>query len=294
MLVADDLSTGVAARIRGVPLLQIDLTSRRAVGELKRWMTEHAVTSVIHMAARKRVDESIAEPLAYYRDNLLSLANTLRAATLASVERIVFSSSAAVYGSPNGVVDEDAPCEPGNPYGRTKLAGEWMVADDARAQGRRAVSLRYFNVAGAQWPELADTTRANVVPIVLDRVRRGLAPEIYGSDYDTPDGTCVRDYVHVGDIAEAHVAVLDALDTQTLPHRVFNVGTGVGTSVRELVDGVRRRVAASPEPVYRPRRPGDASRVVAAVGQIESEIGWRASRTLDDILDSACEASGTP
>jgi UDP-glucose 4-epimerase len=206
------------------------------------------------------------------------------------VQNLVFSSSAAVYGDADGVVSELAPTVPVNPYGETKLAGEWMAADVARAEGLRVTSLRYFNVAGTGWPDLADTAVLNLVPMVLERLEAGESPQIFGDDYATADGTCVRDFVHVRDLAEAHLAVLDALPGQPAPHRVYNVGTGQGASVRDVVEGIRQRLVDAPPASTRPRRPGDPAAVVADVSLIADELGWRARHTLDDILDSVIAA----
>jgi len=287
-VVVDDFVTGRRERIPGIPYREVDLASPGAEHVLTELIAEHGVAAIIHLAARKQAGASVERPLEYYRDNTRGLSSVLTAARAAGVRDVVFSSSAAVYGDAMADVDESAPVAPANPYGRTKLMGEWMTAAAARAHGLRAVSLRYFNVAGAQWPDLADTARLNLIPMILGRVRDGRPPQIFGDDYDTPDGTCVRDFIHVADVADAHLAVLDALPRQREPHRVFNVGTGVGTSVRQIVDGVRSRLHADAEPLVMGRRPGDPPRVVASVDRIHHELGWRAKYSLDDILDSAC------
>lgn len=286
-VVVDDVVTGLAERVQGMPLHRLDVSEGGAVEQLADVMRSERVEAVIHFAARKQIPESIARPLWYAQQNIGGVHAVLDAMCLVGVERLVFSSSAAVYGDARGVVAEDAPTEPVNPYGRTKLAGEWLVADAARAHGLRAISLRYFNVAGAGWPELADRAVLNLVPMVLERLDAGEAPRIFGDDYPTPDGTCVRDFVHVLDVAEAHLAALDALGEGASPHRALNVGTGVGASVGEVVEGLRRRRPGSVPAAHLDRRPGDPSEVVADVELIAAELGWRARRTLDEILDSA-------
>lgn len=287
-VIVDDLVTGQPDRVAGLPLHRLDLAHPDAPGKLATILRDEGVSAVIHLAARKQAGESVERPLWYHQQNGAGLAAVLSASVAAGVRDVVFSSSAAVYGDASGEVTETSLVAPVNPYGQTKLTGEWLTAATARAEGLRAVSLRYFNVAGAQWADLADTARLNLVPMVLDRVRSGQPAQIFGDDYATIDGTCVRDFVHVADVADAHLAVLDALPTQSTPHRVYNVGTGVGSTVRQVVDGIRSRLPGSPDPVVLPRRPGDPAAVVADVSLIELELGWRAQYGLDEILDSAC------
>lgn len=291
-IVVDDLVTGDRDRIAGLHLYELDLAAAVAADRLAAIMRSERVESVIHFAARKQVGESVERPLWYFQQNLDGLAAVLAAMTAASVRSLVFSSSAAVYGDADGVVAEDAPTRPVNPYGQTKLAGEWLVADAARANDLRAISLRYFNVAGAGWPELADRAVLNLVPMVFERLDANEGPQIFGDDYGTPDGTCVRDFVHVLDVAEAHLAALSALSQQSQPHRVYNVGTGVGASVRAVVEGIRARLDRAPAAVVCARRPGDPAAVVADVARIAAELGWRARQSLDDIIDSAWRARG--
>src|SRR4051795_5024537 len=235
VLVLDDLSAGVPARLPAdVPLVR---GSSLDGDLLTRVLAEHAVTGVVHLAARKQVAESVAQPTRYYQENLGGLATLLEAVAEAGVERFLFSSSAAVYGNPDvELITEETPCAPVNPYGETKLAGEWLVRAAGQAHGISTVCLRYFNVAGAATPELADTGVFNIVPMVFDRLTRGEAPRIFGDDYPTPDGTCVRDYIHVSDLAEAHLAAARNLSSADVPGDLtVNIGRGEGVSVRELV-----------------------------------------------------------
>ncbi|WP_371103238.1 NAD-dependent epimerase/dehydratase family protein, partial [Streptomyces sp. PU_AKi4] len=231
----DDLSAGVPARLPAdVPLVR----GSSLDGELlKRVCAEHGVTGVVHLAARKQPAESVAHPTTYYRENLGGLGTLLDAVADAGIGRFVFSSSAAVYGDPGvDLITEDAPCAPANPYGETKLAGEWLVRAAGRAHGIDTVCLRYFNVAGAAVPELADTGVFNIVPMVFDRLTRDEAPRIFGDDYPTPDGTCVRDYIHVADLAQAHLAAAQRLSEGDLTGDLtVNIGRGEGVSVRELI-----------------------------------------------------------
>jgi UDP-glucose 4-epimerase len=201
----------------------------------------------------------------------------------------VFSSTAAVYASSDEPVTEDSPTVPANPYGETKLTGEWMLRAQAATGALRGVSLRYFNVAGAASPELADAKGGNVVPMVLDRIEAGEAPRVFGDDYPTRDGTCVRDYIHVSDVATAHLAALDALSEGPV-YRVYNIGTGTGTSVRELVDALLEVAGSSLEPIVEPRRAGDPAVVVADASRIRTGLGWQPRHDLADIVGSAWRA----
>lgn len=290
--VVDDLSTGFRNRIGDAPLIEQDVTADGAVEVLEREMRERGVKAVIHFAAHKQVGESVEKPEMYWHDNIGGLANVLDAAARAGVRDFVFSSSAAVYGTPDvDLVDEELECRPINPYGATKYVGEWMLADAERAHGMRTVALRYFNVAGAGSPELADTLVMNLVPIVLDTLECGKNPKVFGNDYDTPDGTCIRDYVHVEDLADAHVAALGYLENDEREHRVFNVGTGKGSSVLEVIEAIGRAKGIEITPEIAPRRAGDPARLVCSTERIEKALGWKSSKDLDDIVRSAVEAT---
>jgi UDP-glucose 4-epimerase len=291
VVVVDDLSTGRAARLGDVPVVRLDLAAPGAVAGLVAAMHEHGVTSVVHLAGRKRVDESVDRPLWYFEQNVGGLANVLAAMEQAGVGSIVFSSSAAVYGCPaDAVVHEDDVLAPMNPYGRSKLAGEWLVRSAARAWGLRALSLRYFNVAGAGAPELGDDVVANLVTRVLDRLSDGLRPEVFGTGYPTPDGSCVRDFVHVVDLAEAHVVALDRLDQGVPLSDAFNIGLGTGASVLEVLERLAVVSGLDTTPELLGPRAGDPARVVAAVDRARLELGWVARTDLSDVLRSAWEA----
>ncbi|WP_432055390.1 UDP-glucose 4-epimerase GalE [Streptomyces sp. bgisy022] len=283
----DDLSTGVAARLPArIPLVEGSCLDGAL---LRRVLAEHAVTGVVHLAARKQVAESVAQPTRYYRENVGGLATLLEAVAEAGVGRFVFSSSAAVYGDPGvDLITEDAPCAPVNPYGETKLAGEWLVRAAGRAHGISTVCLRYFNVAGAAAPELADLGVFNIVPMVFDRLTRGEAPRVFGDDYPTPDGTCVRDYIHVADLAEAHLAAArrpagGGADGDL----TVNVGRGEGVSVRELIGVISEVTGDRRTPVVEARRPGDAPRAVASAALAAQRLGWTARRGVREMVESA-------
>lgn len=246
---------------------------------------------MIHFAARKRVAESVRHPARYWADNLGGLAQLLLAMEDVSVDRLVFSSSAAVYGAGAGAVPESSPTRPLSPYGETKLAGERLVASATAAWGLRAASLRYFNVGGAQDASLGDVEKANLIPLVFDRLELGRRPLVFGDDYPTPDGSCVRDYVHVVDVAEAHTAVVDSLGSDP-GHVVFNVGTGVGTSVFEMIAAIESATGIQCSPLVVERRPGDAPAVVADVRRIRAETGWESRFGVSEIVSSAWRAWG--
>jgi UDP-glucose 4-epimerase len=237
----------------------------------------------------------VEQPLRYYRENVGGLETLLGAVAAAGVGRFVFSSSAAVYGLPDApLVTEETPCAPMSPYGETKLAGEWLVRAAGRAHGIATACLRYFNVAGAASPELADTGVFNIVPMVFERLTAGEAPRIFGADYPTPDGTCVRDYIHVEDLAEAHLAAARRLDGTGGPEGpgdlTVNIGRGEGVSVRELIALITEVTGyGDVTPVVTARRPGDPACVVASSELIRKELGWSASRGVREMVESAWE-----
>ncbi|WOX20998.1 UDP-glucose 4-epimerase GalE [Streptomyces solicathayae] len=289
VVVLDDVTSGVPTRLpAGVPLVRGSIADREL---LDRTLAEHDVTGVVHLAAKKQVGESVERPLYYYRENVHGLTVLLEAVVAAGVPRFLFSSSAAVYGVPDvELITEETPAEPINPYGETKLAGEWLVRATGQAHGIATACLRYFNVAGAARPELADTGVFNIIPMFFDRITRGEAPRIFGTDYPTEDGTCVRDYIHISDLAEAHLAIARRLEAQRgAGDLTVNIGRGRGVSVRELADLVAEVTGFTGTPVVEGRRPGDAARAVASVDRIAEELGWTASRDVREMVESAWE-----
>ncbi|AWW39291.1 UDP-glucose 4-epimerase GalE [Streptomyces cadmiisoli] len=285
-VVYDDLSTGIAGRVpAGVPLVVGSTLDEKLLG---RVLAEHSVTGVVHLAAKKQVGESVDRPLHYYRENVEGLRVLLEAVTAAGVASFVFSSSAAVYGMPDvDLVTEQTPCVPMSPYGETKLAGEWLVRAAGRAAGLSTACLRYFNVAGAAAPDLADTGVFNLIPMVFERLTDGVPPRVFGDDYPTPDGTCIRDYIHVVDLAEAHVAVARALRATPGRDLTLNIGRGEGVSVREMIDRIHAVTGHQDPPVVTPRRPGDPARVVASAERVTTELGWKARHDVQDMITSA-------
>ena len=291
VVVLDDLSTGDRGRLRTptseVPLVVGSVRDRALVRDT---LAAHGATGVVHLAGRKRADESLARPDWYREENVGGLRAVLGAMADAGTDRLLYSSSAAVYGDPESLpVDEDASTRPCTPYGQTKLDGERLVEQEVRRRGLRAVALRYFNVAGAARPELADRQPVNLIARVLAALRAGERPVVHGVDHPTPDGTCVRDYVHAEDVADAHVAATALLDGPAAWH-VLNVGTGSGWSVREVLDTVAEVTGIPVEPVLGPRRPGDPPAVVAAVDRIAAVAGWRARHPLRSMVASAWSA----
>jgi len=287
-VVYDDLSTGIAERVpRGV---QLAVGSTLDGERVARALAVHDVSGVIHLAAKKQVGESVDLPLHYYRENVEGLRVLLEAVTATGVPSFVFSSSAAVYGMPDEpLVTEETPCLPMSPYGETKLVGEWLVRATARATGLSTASLRYFNVAGAATPELADTGVYNLIPMVFEKLTDNAPPRIFGDDYETPDGTCVRDYIHVVDLAEAHVAAARTLQSSPGRHLTLNIGRGEGVSVREMIDRINAITGYDRPPTVTPRRPGDPARVVASADRAATELAWKAKHDVEDMITSAWE-----
>ena len=291
VVVVDNLLTGDRSRIGGAALVSLDLARPESAAPLAAAIREHGVTSVIHLAALKQAGESVEQPVRYFRDNIGGVTTLLSAIEGTDVTRVVFSSSAAVYGNPSGAhVTEDAPTNPINPYGQTKLAGEWLMAAAAAPLGIRTVSLRYFNVAGAGWPDLGDSFPLNLLTIAIDAISSGRRPKVFGTDFDTPDGTGVRDYVHVHDLASAHLAALDYLGKEDGAGTVFNVGTGSGASVLEVLNELSKASGIPIDPEHVARREGDPAAVVADVSRMSDELGWTASKDLPDMVASAWAA----
>ncbi len=292
VIVVDDLSTGDASRIGDAKLIKIDIATDAAYRLLTDTMIDEDVDAVIHFAAKKQVGESVQRPATYYHQNIGGLANLLRAMYDAGVREMVFSSSAAVYGMPDtDVIAEDIEKLPINPYGQTKLIGEWMLQDCAVAWGLKSVALRYFNAAGAGWDDLADPAALNLIPIVLNALRNGKEPVVFGDDYETPDGTCVRDYIHVKDLARAHLDALDDMRAGKLEHLAYNVGTGEGNSVLDVLDSMREVSGWDFPHQVGPRRAGDPAYLTADTSRIADDMGFKAEYRLRDIVESAWNAN---
>lgn len=288
VVVVDDLSTGAKDRIGSAGIVELNLSQSGASAKLAELIEEHKVEQVIHFAARKQVGESVARPAYYYEQNVTGMNNLLQAMEQTGCKKLVFSSSAATYGMPDvPLVREDLTPNPINPYGETKLIGEWMGAAAAKAWGLKFVALRYFNVAGAGWSDLADPAILNLVPMVLDKWEQGQSARIFGEDYPTSDGTCIRDYIHVLDLADAHIASLDYLNDDARPYDVFNVGTGAGSSVKEVIDGLRAVSGIEIPNIVESRRAGDPPQLIGDTTRINEVLNWHAKAGLAEILQSA-------
>jgi UDP-glucose 4-epimerase len=254
-------------------------------------LREHEVVGVVHVAGFKYAGVSVRRPLHTYDQNVTGTVSVLRAMQDADVDKVVFSSSAATYGTPDvDTVTEQTAVAPESPYGESKLVGEWLLRDQAVAAGLSHTSLRYFNVVGSGTRELYDSSPHNLFPLVIEALLEGRTPQVNGDDYPTPDGTCVRDYVHVADLARSHVAAARALTEGTALERVYNLGSGDGVSVRQIMDAMARVTGIDFTPEIRPRRPGDPARIVASGELAARDLDWRMRHTLDEMVSSAWEA----
>lgn len=288
-VVVDDLSSGRRGFVpEGVPFVEGSILDGSL---LERAMDEHDVVGVVHLAGFKYAGVSVQRPLHTYQQNVTGTATLLGAMEVGGVERIVFSSSAAVYGTPDvDLVTEDTPKRPESPYGESKLIGEWLLADQARAAGLRHTSLRYFNVVGSGTDEVFDPSPHNLFPLVFDALLEGRTPRINGTDYPTPDGTCVRDYIHVADLADAHVAAARRLDAGEPLETVYNLGSGDGVSVGEIMREVAGVTGIAFEPEVGPRREGDPARIVASGDLAARDLDWRMRHSLSEMVASAWAA----
>ncbi len=292
--VIDDLSSGHASFVpEGVPFVQGTILDGDLV---ERTLREHAVEGVIHVAGFKYAGVSVQRPLHTYAQNVEGTRVLLEAMQAADVSNIVFSSSAAVYGTPDvPLVTEDLPKRPASPYGESKLIGEWLLRDQGIATAGsphplRHTSLRYFNVVGSGDPAVYDTSPHNLFPLVFEALLAGRTPRINGDDYDTPDGTNVRDYVHVADIAAAHVVAAQRLAAGEPIEQAYNLGSGDGLSVRQIMDAMARVTGIDFTPEIAPRRPGDPDRIVATGELAARDLGWRMRHTVDEMVRSGWEA----
>jgi len=284
-VVLDDLSSGHEAFVpAGIPFVRGSILDGELVA---RTITDHEVTGVIHVAGYKYAGVSVSRPLHTYEQNVTGTAVLLAAMESTGVDRIVFSSSAAVYGTPQTeLVTEDTPKTPQSPYGETKLIGEWLLRDQAVATGLRHTSLRYFNVVGSGAPELYDSSPHNLFPLVFTALVEGRTPRINGDDYPTPDGTNVRDYIHVADLAASHASAALRLDAGLPVESAYNLGSGDGVSVGEIMSTVAEVTGIPFTPEIGPRRAGDPARIVAAGDLAARDLDWQMRHTLHDMVQS--------
>jgi len=283
----DDFSNGLKSRIEGKfsDVVIGDVLDRQAlIGACE------GMDAVIHLAAKKAVGESVDNPLKYYENNVGGTLNLLAAMSLKGVKKIVFSSTAAVYAPSDKLsITESDLTQPLSPYGQTKLLSEKLISAVASAEDLSAISLRYFNVVGALRDELADNSKDNLVPKVFAALKAGENPEIYGSDYPTKDGSCIRDYIHIADLAKAHLVALEKVFT-TKVDEVYNVGSGSGYSVTEMINQIAESIGKAITPTLSPRRPGDTAQLIASIAKIERDLGWKPERSLNEMIDSAWQA----
>jgi UDP-glucose 4-epimerase len=285
VVVLDDLSTGHADGVpRGAVFVEGDLRTGAAA------LLATGIDAVLHFAAKSLVAESVAQPALYWRHNLGGTLALLEAMRETRVRRIVFSSTAAVYGEPESVpIEETAPTRPANPYGASKLAVDTTLAEYARMHGFGAVSLRYFNVAGAYrqrgggWLGERHDPETHLIPTILSVALTGAGEvAMFGDDYPTPDGTCIRDYIHVADLAQAHLLALSACAPGE--HKIFNVGSGSGFSNREVLAACRDVTGRAIPSRMADRRPGDPAALIASSDRIRAGLRWRATRSLTDMV----------
>jgi UDP-glucose 4-epimerase len=293
-VVIDDLSTGHRSFVReDIPFYEGNVLE----GDLlDRIFTEHQIAGVVHLAGFKFAGVSVSQPLHTYTQNVTGMVTLLESMAAHEVTLFVFSSSAAVYGTPaTDLVSEQDSTKPESPYGESKLVGEWLLHDQARATASgpapmRHTSLRYFNVVGSGYEDLRDTSPHNLFPLIFERLVAGEVPYINGDDYPTPDGTPVRDYVHVSDLARSHVVAAEALQEGRQLQPIYNLGSGTGLSVRQIMDAVARVTGIDFTPEIRPRRAGDPARIVATGELAARDLDWQMRHSVDDMVASAWAA----
>ena len=283
----DDFSNGLHRRVDGKfrDIVDGDMLDRvKLLGALD------GIDAVIHLAAKKSVEESVKDPLKYYENNVGGTLNLLGAMAAKGVKQLVYSSSAAVY-SPNDkeAVVEDDPTAPLSPYGASKLLAEQLISSVGSAEQISNISLRYFNVVGSNIAEFGDNSKDNLVPKVFLALKNGKRPQIYGSDYPTPDGTCIRDYIHVQDLALAHLAALKKVESGYIS-QVYNVGSGKGYSVKEMMDQIAKSIGRDINPELSPARAGDSPKLIASIDKIKEQLGWSPKASLEEMIDSAWQA----
>jgi len=287
VVIVDDLSTGLERKIpQNIKLYKINISNTL---ELTNILRNEKIEGVIHLAAKKAVGESVLNPSLYYQENIGGLISLLEAMSHADVKKIVYSSSAAVYGTPKeDKVSEESVTNPESPYGETKLVGEWLLKADQQARNVRFISLRYFNVVGAGNNELGDTGVNNLIPMVFSAISKNERPQIFGNDYLTKDGTCIRDYIHVEDLAFAHVLAAKKLTDNY--SEILNIGTGQGYSVKEVMDLIEKVIGKKINYEYVGRRSGDPAQTIADPSKALKDLNWKAKLDLEEMISSSWNA----
>ncbi len=288
VVIVDDLSTGLVRKVpQNVVFEKIDIAETNKLAQI---MKSNKVEGVIHLAAKKAVGESMVNPSLYYKENIGGFISLLEAMSQADVKRIVYSSSAAVYGTPTeNKVTEKSATNPESPYGETKLVGEWLLKADEKARQIQWIALRYFNVVGAANPELGDTGVNNLVPMVFRALSNNQRPQVFGGDYATPDGSCIRDYIHVSDLAESHLIAAQKLLNENYCG-IINIGRGQGFSVKQLMDTISEVLGKNINYEVVDRRPGDPAQTIADVSKAKSDLNWEAKNDLKSMVSSAWQA----
>ena len=288
VVIVDDLSTGLARKVpQNVVFEKIDLAETNKLAQI---MKSNNVEGVIHLAAKKAVGESMNNPSLYYKENIGGFISLLEAMSQADVKRIVYSSSAAVYGTPTeNKVTEKSATNPESPYGETKLVGEWLLKADEKARQLQWIALRYFNVVGAANPELGDTGVNNLVPMVFRALSNNQRPQVFGGDYATPDGSCIRDYIHISDLADSHLIAAQKLLNENYCG-IINIGRGKGFSVRQVMDTISEVLGQNINYEVIDRRPGDPAQTIADVSKAKSDLNWEAKKDLKSMVSSAWQA----
>jgi UDP-glucose 4-epimerase len=288
VVIVDDLSTGLARKVpQNVVFEKIDIAETNKLAQI---MKSNKVEGVIHLAAKKAVGESMNNPSLYYKENIGGFISLLEAMSQADVKRIVYSSSAAVYGTPTeNKVTEKSATNPESPYGETKLVGEWLLKADEKARQIQWIALRYFNVVGAANPELGDTGVNNLVPMVFRALSNNQRPQVFGGDYATPDGSCIRDYIHVSDLADSHLIAAQKLLNENYCG-IINIGRGQGFSVKQVMDTISEVLGKNINYEVVDRRPGDPAQTIADVSKAKSDLNWEAKNDLKLMVSSAWQA----
>jgi len=289
-IVFDNLQTGHRKTTKDALFIEGDLSDQK---KLKETFQAYQIDTVIHFAADSLVGESVQNPLKYFNNNVKNSLNLVEIMEEFKVKKIVFSSSAAVYGEPKEIpIPENHPCVPTNPYGETKWIFEKILGAFHVAGKIDYISLRYFNAAGADPEgELGEdhSPETHLIPLVIQAALNGTPVPVYGTDYNTPDGTCIRDYIHVTDLANAHILALRKLEQENISG-IYNLGNGNGYSVREVIETVKKVTGRKTAAVDSPRRPGDPARLVASSDKIKKELGWTPKYPdLETIVETAWE-----